>query len=129
MKVFIIDTNLKGIFQKELDGDMNYKDIYKYLHTDVKRCSTFDTVRVRGTNDCIFVDDEGLLVPKNYMFTFDHLDSRNLFGNGLIIGSDLNGESISPQMSLAWYRERISFADDLVRTEDYLVPPTFKIFS
>ena len=61
MKVFIIDPNLKGIFQKELDGDMNYKDIYKYLHTDVKRCSTFDTVRVRGTNDCIFVDDEGLL--------------------------------------------------------------------
>ena len=30
MKVFIIDPNLKGIFQKELDGDMNYKDIYKY---------------------------------------------------------------------------------------------------
>ena len=68
MKAYIIDSNLKGIFPIELDKELNYKDIYKYLHTDVKRCSAFDAVRVRGTNDCIYIDDEGLLIDKNYMF-------------------------------------------------------------
>ena len=125
MKAYIIDSNLKGIFPIELDKELNYKDIYKYLHTDVKRCSAFDAVRVRGTNDCIFVDDEGLLIDKNYMFVFDHLDKHNLFGNGLIVGTNVEGESVSPEMSLNWYREKIAFADDLVRTEKYLVPPQF----
>ena len=46
MKGYIIDSNLKGIFPIELDKELNYKDIYKYLHTDVKRCSAFDAVRV-----------------------------------------------------------------------------------
>ena len=89
----------------------------------MKRCSAFDAVRVRGTNDCIYIDDEGLFIDKNYMFVFDHLDKHNLFGNGLIVGTNVVGDSVSPEMSLNWYREKIVFADDLVRTEKYLVPP------
>jgi hypothetical protein len=125
MKGYIIDSNLKGIFPIELDKDMDYKDIYKYLHTDVKRVSAFDVIRVRGTNDLIYVDDEGLLTRENYMYVFDHLDKQHLFGNGLILGTDTEGESMTPEMSLNWYRDKITFADNLVLCEDYLVPPVF----
>jgi len=69
--------------------------------------------------------DKELNYKDIYMFVFDHLDKHNLFGNGLIVGTNLEGESVSPEMSLNWYREKIAFADDLVRTEKYLVPPQF----
>ena len=108
MKAYLIDPINKMVSVVDYNGD--YQTINKLINSQ----RGFDAVYGFRNEDTLYVDDEGLLTRENYMFVFDHLDRHNLFGNGLILGTDTEGESMTPEMSLNWYREKITFSKDFL---------------
>jgi hypothetical protein len=88
---YLIDPAECAIKQVTYNGD--YKQISEHLG-----CDYFDCVRL-ANDDSIFVDDEGLL--KDGQHYFAHADYPSpLAGRGLVLGTNAEGESISPQVSL-----------------------------
>lgn len=102
MKAILIDTNTEEIKEVEFDGTLHH--IYELVD-----CATFDVVRIDETNG-IYVDDEGLFVEDQLFFTY-HGDnySHTLAGNGLVLGVNGGGETISPTITLAEVEEAVDF--------------------
>lgn len=105
MKAVLINPKLRKIKEVEYSGD--YQDIQK-----LTECSIFTAVYpFNNCEDTIYLDDEGLLKPSNYCFTFRCDDGRNqpLMGNALIIGANEEGESISYKTPITEIKNRIVF--------------------
>ena len=102
MKAILIDVKNEEV--REVDHDDTLQQIYKFVD-----CATFDVLRLDGVN-CIYVDDEGLFVEDQLFFTY-HGDnySQTLGGNGLILGVDSEGNSISPTITVEEVEEAIEF--------------------
>ena len=102
MKAILIDVKNKEV--KEVEHDDTLKQIYNFVD-----CATFDVLRLDGVNG-IYVDDEGLFVEDQLFFTY-HGDnySHTLAGNGLILGVDSEGNSISPTITIKEVKEAIDF--------------------
>ena len=102
MKVILIDTKNEEI--KEVEHDDTLKNIYKFVD-----CATFDVLRLDGVNG-IYVDDEGLFVEDQLFFTY-HGDnySHTLAGNGLVLGVNGGGETISPTITVEEVSEAVDF--------------------
>ena len=102
MKAILIDVKNEEIKEVEFDGTLH--DIYELVD-----CATFDVVRLDETNG-IYVDDEGLFVEDQLFFTY-HGDnySQTLAGNGLILGVNGGGETISPTLTVEEVREAVDF--------------------
>lgn len=107
MKAYLIDVASRTITETDYSGD--YKDIYRHLG-----CSTFDLARI-DEGDGIFVDDEGLLKGPVYNFFAIRGYTQPLAGKGLVLGSDAEGESIEPQIPIAWYRKRLVWIEMLFK--------------
>ncbi len=72
-------------------------------------CGTFDVVRIDDINS-IYVDDEGLFVEDQLYFKYTGTtDSVILAGNGLILGVDDEGETISPSLTLKDVQKAVTF--------------------
>ena len=101
MKAFLISPEEQAITEVDYDGD--YHSINKLIAADL-----FDVVRLNNS-DVIFVDDEGLMKNPQHFFKLDGMTSP-LAGNGLVLGTDREGESISPQhVSIEDLENRITF--------------------
>ena len=102
MKAILIDVKNEEV--KEVDHDDTLQQIYKFVD-----CATFDVLRLDGVNG-IYVDDEGLFVEDQLFFTY-HGDNytHTLAGNGLILGVNGGGETISPTITLAEVEEAVDF--------------------
>ena len=102
MKAILIDVKNEEIKEVEFDGTLH--NIY-----DLVDCATFDVVRIDETNG-IYVDDEGLFVEDQLFFTY-HGDnySQTLAGNGLILGVNGGGETISPTLTVEEVQEAVDF--------------------
>jgi|TARA_R100000084_G_scaffold105271_1_gene62560 hypothetical protein len=102
MKAILIDVKNEEVREVEFDGTLN--NIYELVD-----CATFDVVRIDETNG-IYVDDEGLFVEDQLFFTY-HGDnySQTLAGNGLILGVDSEGNSISPTLTVEEVQEAVDF--------------------
>ena len=102
MKAILIDVKNEEV--REVEHDDTRKEIYNFVE-----CSTFDVLRLDGVNG-IYVDDEGLFVEDQLFFTY-HGDnySQTLGGNGLILGVDSEGNSISPTITVEEVEEAIEF--------------------
>ena len=102
MKAILIDVKNEEV--REVDHDDTLQQIYKFVD-----CATFDVLRLDGVNG-IYVDDEGLFVEDQLFFTY-HGDnySQTLGGNGLILGVDSEGNSISPTITVEEIEEKIDF--------------------
>ena len=82
----------------------NYTDIYPLLGDGV---DIFDAVTVEK-HDIIFVDDCGLMRSPEHFFlysSYGHL----LAGNGVVMGSSPDGESIDPKMTIDELKQRVKF--------------------
>jgi hypothetical protein len=102
MKAILIDTNTEEIKEIEFDGTLHH--IYELVD-----CATFDVVRIDETNG-IYVDDEGLFVEDQIFFTYHgNQTSLTLAGNGLVLGVNGGGETISPTITLAEVEEAVDF--------------------
>ena len=103
MKAFLIDPQAQTITEVEYSGD--YTEIYKHIGADM-----FDVVRINRNGDCIFVDDEGLLKEPEHFFA--HTNYPNpLAGRGLVLGTDDEGDSAPPKVTLEKLREDVVFVD------------------
>ena len=102
IKAILIDVYEKEIREVDYDGTLDF--IYFNL-----ACRTFDVVRVDDVNG-IFVDDEGLL-RQNQLY-FEYPSSNGIFqlaGNGLILGVDDEGNSISTTLTVEDVKGKVSF--------------------
>jgi hypothetical protein len=57
------------------------------------------------------VDDEGLLKPQEGFFIYEGY-RQPLAGNGLVLGTDEEGESVDPKMTLEELKSRVTFMDN-----------------
>ena len=108
MKAILIDVKNEEV--REVEFDDTLKNIYELVD-----CSTFDVVRINET-DGIYVDDEGLFVEDQRFFIYhgtnrdgSHGRVQALAGNGLILGVDSEGNSISPTLTVEEVREAVDF--------------------
>jgi hypothetical protein len=92
MIAYLIDPMARSITEVEYD-DSNYRNICELIDAQL-----FDVVRFSATRDVIFVDDEGLFNPRGF-FRVDGYPSP-LAGKGLVLGTNSEGESIEPGLSL-----------------------------
>jgi hypothetical protein len=98
MKAFLIDPFEKSINEVDYSGD--YQDIYKLIDAEL-----FDVVYIDG-NNCIYVDDEGLFKNEQAFFQVGY---AMLAGYGLVLGTDDEGNSISPEIALEDLRKQVTF--------------------
>ena len=104
MKAYLIDPEKQEVTEVEYSGD--YKDIYKLID-----CSTFEIVGITPKGDGIYVDEEGLYAEKKHLWSFkgilfeNHL--FNLSNKGLVLGSNIVGDTIQSDFSLEEIKERV----------------------
>ena len=70
--------------------------------------------------DNVYVDEEGLYQDDCYSFTIEGEDGRlnHIMGNGLVLGTDAEGESIEHQTSLEDVKSRITFKGRIAILKD-----------
>ena len=93
MKTILINPFERTITEVDYNGD--FHQIYGLIE-----CDTFDCVRINNQGDAIFVDDEGLISGKEQAFFGWYGYPQPLAGRGMIIGSDIAGESVSTKITL-----------------------------
>jgi hypothetical protein len=104
----LIDPFALTVSQVEYDGD-DITAIHRLLSHESMKVDTFTAVNLdRG--DAIFVDDDGLSKPCDRFFLWRGYHEP-LAGKGLVIGSDSEGDSQSPKMTLIQARNKIIFTE------------------
>lgn len=98
MKAYLIDPFEKSINEVEYSGD--YKDIYKLIDAQL-----FDVAYI-DDNLAVYVDDEGLFKNEQAFFQVGY---AILAGYGLVLGTDSEGNSISPNIKLKDLVKKIKF--------------------
>jgi len=86
MKSFLIDPEHNAITEFEYDGSM--QGIYETIDATM-----FDAVRINDV-DVVYVDDEGLY-NSNFYWAYGEYP-HPIAGKGMVLGTDNQGESISP---------------------------------
>jgi hypothetical protein len=114
LKAILIDSKERTITQVETDGSL--ESIYKLLGVE-----GIEAVHVQdrlNNTDTLYVDEKGLL--KTYTdedgneidppaFAFEKGYGYPLVGNGLIIGTGEEGESVSATSSVQFVRDIVRF--------------------
>jgi hypothetical protein len=106
MKAFLIDPYAMTVTETTYSG--NYNEIYGKID-----CSIFTCVTFNDEEDTVFIDDEGLVNGKEQAF-FRIIDTPRgdtypLVGKGLVLGTDEDGESVEPKITLEKLKKQIQF--------------------
>jgi len=101
MKAILIDAVNKEV--KEVQIGKGIEEMYKFLN-----CECFTIASYLPKNDAIFVDDEGLMNGTDSFFTYEGAH-QPFAGNGLIMGSDDEGESTDCKVSLDEVKSKSNF--------------------
>ncbi len=101
MKGYKIDSINRQVTEVELSSD--YRDIY-----NVVNCETFACPYITAENDALYCDDEGLLKPVEGFFLLEGY-SQPIAGNGLILGTDDEGDSADARVDLETLKSRVKF--------------------
>ena len=112
VKAILIDVKNQEV--KEVEHDNTLQNIY-----DLIDCRVFDSVRIDNFNS-IFVDDEGILKDNLY---FQYSGSNGIFqlaGNGLLLGIDDEGNSISPTLTVEDVKDKVRFLSEGFKVEPYM---------
>lgn len=102
MRAYLIDPFAKQVTEVEYTG--HYKNINEHIKADIFCVVGLDD------GDSVFIDDEGLLCDQEeqeYFWVGDY--PQMLAGRGLVLGTDDEGESVSPKCSLDWLQENVRF--------------------
>ena len=97
MKAILIDAKNKKISTVDYNGKL--EDIYKLLN-----CKTIDRFYIN--DECCYIDDEGLYNSKDIEFYFNN---QIFYGNGLIVGTGMEGDDIDTVLSLDETKKLITF--------------------
>ena len=101
MKAILIDAVKREVREVEYNGTL--ENIY-----DLVGCDIVEAPRVEDNGDAVYVDEEGLLKPQQNFFVYDGYP-QPLAGNGLLLGVNGRGESISPKTSIETVRRKVKF--------------------
>jgi hypothetical protein len=101
MKAILIDAKNRIVSNIEISEDI--KDIQ-----DALNCRIFTTGMYLKNKDVMFVDDEGLLNGTHDFFTYKGAH-QPFAGNGLIMGSGPEGETVDCKVSLIEVAQNVNF--------------------
>lgn len=119
MKAILIDPFARTVEEVEYTGE--YTNINEHI-----KAQYFDVVRINRKGDAIFVDDEGLINGNENQQFFGWIGYANpLAGRGLVLGTDDEGESISPSIDLETVRKHVIWMN---ADEVSFVPPMIVSF-
>lgn len=127
MKAIRIDVVSHSVY--EVDVDPGLDAIYQQV-----ACSLVTVPVTFPNEDALYVDDEALLKPFADIpggFVLDSFGHQMLFGHGLILGTDDEGESVSVKSSVEEIRRQVTFITDrdhLQRGYDYYAGRPPQIF-
>lgn len=104
MKAYLIRPRDCSIVEVDYTGD--YRNIYEHLSEPAAEIEVtcFDVVRLDDGDGC-YVDDEGLFKPSPMFMIGD----REIRGQGLVLGSDSQGNATEPKISLEDLRALIAW--------------------
>lgn len=94
MRAIFIDARNKTVSEIQLGKD--YKEISKKIG-----CDLFTVATTYDNGDGVFVDDEGLINGTFDFFFCPAIYPHPLAGNGIILGSDREGDSVSAKTAIA----------------------------
>ena len=100
MKAFLIDPFKRTVSEVNYSGD--FEDIYLAID-----CDTFTCVQASERGDTLFVDDEGLINGKEQAFFGWMGYPQPLAGKALLLGTDINGESVATTLTLDEVNESV----------------------
>lgn len=103
MKAILINSKTRQITETEIN---DWSEISPSIDARI-----FDCVRI-GDTDILYVDDEGLLsLDNDSMFIRVTVDGESvtLAGNGLILGSDDEGQSTDTALTVEQVKEMVEF--------------------
>ena len=103
MKAILIDAKNREV--KEIEIGKGIDEMYKFLE-----CQYFTIASYLDKGDAIFVDDEGLMNGTDIFFTYEGAH-QPFAGNGLIMGSNRNGESIDCKIDFNEVKNKVEFYD------------------
>lgn len=89
--------------------DDTLEDIYKQLECEIFTCPI-----ILDNRDTLYIDDEGLLInDENYKGCFYFGDfEQPLFGNGLVIGTTIEGDNADVSSSIETIKKIIKFVPE-----------------
>jgi hypothetical protein len=108
MRGILIDPFAEKVQVVEVSSD--FRDIYRHIQADC-----FTIVRLTARNEreeTLYVDDNGLYV-ENQRFFIWHEYPQPLAGRGLILGTDMEGETVSSEMKIEEAVRKISWLRDV----------------
>ncbi len=103
MKGILINAATRTITKVEVPE--GYKNIYPFLGEGV---DMFQCVDISKNGDTIYIDEEGLLKPQDNFFLYKGY-GQPLAGNGLVLGTDNEGESQNAQTKLETIINNVTF--------------------
>jgi hypothetical protein len=104
MRGILIDPFTRSINEIETSGTL--AEIYSTLEVELI------TVVSIGQDDALFLDDEGLFVPKEVQEYFYWRGSNQPYaGRGLILGTDEEGENTDTSLTAEDVRRLVTFID------------------
>jgi len=106
MKAYLIDPVTRTVTEVEYSGD--YQQIYKLID-----CDTFTCVDLNEHADTVFVDDEGLINGKCTEFFLLRNYHQPLAGKGLVLGTNDEGDSVSPSITLDQLKSQIDWVPSI----------------
>lgn len=110
MRAYLIDPANARISEVDFNGD--YRHIYELI--DAER---FDVARIDDSEgDGIYVDDEFLFKNHTLFYRVDGYAGGYLAGKGLVLGSDEQGESVEPRITLDDLKRRVIFVEKIGTT-------------
>jgi len=119
MKSIIINPDTKEIIEKDMP---TFKDMYAEIGN---QCRLVQAVTVFPNEDTLFCDEEGLFNSHENSFIFGVGNDGDEFaeyfiivGKGILLGADEDGETISVQGELEYYKRRIKW-NTIEQTTEY----------
>jgi hypothetical protein len=105
MNAIKIDVVNQKVYQVIISDELD--DIYAQISNG---CTTFTCVYGLDTADVIYADDEAMLKEIQGGFML-HSMKYPIVGNALILGTNLEGESVSPEVSVEFIESNMIWLD------------------
>jgi hypothetical protein len=104
MKAIFINSKNKEVKEVDIKGDL--QSWYETIGCDMVECALYF-----DDHDSIMVDEEGLFHSECNEFFFVEGGHQPFAGNGLVVGTDENGETVGTKISLDEVKSKVKFMD------------------
>ena len=108
MRGILINPWFKEI--TEVECGEGIEDMYRLMSNPLGPKVDIFCIGMNWANgDVLYVDDEGFWKSGGRLFTIDRADGQPLVGNGLILGSDAEGNSVDAKSMLVEIQNKVSW--------------------